>query len=262
MKIIRTENLTAGYNGTAVLTDINMHVSRGRMLGLLGRNGSGKTTLFRCLNGLLQPMRGKVYLAEQDISKLRTDQIANLTALVPQGARTVFPLYVIDMIMLGEACHLKAWQSPGEESVDKARSIAAEIGIEHLLEKQFDRLSGGEQQLVLIARALMQSAPILLLDEPTSHLDFTNQHMIMNLIRSLVYNKGVTTVITAHDPNIVLQYCDDVMLLKDGNILAAGAVDEHLNSNNLRALYGDGIAIEKTSSCQVVVPVKEKGLIV
>ncbi|MDD4360535.1 MAG: ABC transporter ATP-binding protein [Syntrophaceticus sp.] len=239
-----------------VLSDINMHVSRGRMLGLLGRNGCGKTTLFRCLNGLLRPMRGKVYLKDQDISKLGSDQIANLIALVPQGARTVFPLYVIDMIMLGEGCHLKAWESPTEESENKASSIAAEIGIEHLLEKQFDRLSGGEQQLVLIARALMQSAPILLLDEPTSHLDFTNQHMVMNLIRSLVFNKGVTTVITAHDPNIVLQYCDDVMMLKNGNILAAGAVDENLNSSNLRLLYGGGIAIEQTSSSQVVVPVK------
>ncbi|HBG22682.1 MAG TPA: ABC transporter ATP-binding protein, partial [Peptococcaceae bacterium] len=108
-----------------VLSDINMHVSRGRMLGLLGRNGCGKTTLFRCLNGLLRPMRGKVYLKDQDISKLGSDQIANLIALVPQGARTVFPLYVIDMIMLGEGCHLKAWQSPTEESEDKARSIAA-----------------------------------------------------------------------------------------------------------------------------------------
>jgi iron complex transport system ATP-binding protein len=233
-----------------------MQVSKGRMMGLLGRNGCGKTTLFRCLNGLLRPMRGKIFLEDQDISKLRSDQIAKLIALVPQGARTVFPLYVIDMIMLGEGCHLKAWESPSEESENKASSIAAEIGIEHLLEKQFDRLSGGEQQLVLIARALMQSAPILLLDEPTSHLDFTNQHMVMNLIRSLVFDKGVTTVITAHDPNIVLQYCDDVMMLKNGNILAAGAVDENLNSSNLRLLYGDGIAIEETSSCQVVVPVK------
>jgi iron complex transport system ATP-binding protein len=254
--MIRTENLAAGYNGTVILSDINMQVSKGRMMGLLGRNGCGKTTLFRCLNGLLRPMRGKIFLEDQDISKLRSDQIANLIALVPQGARTVFPLYVIDMIMLGEGCHLKAWESPSEESENKACSIAAEIGIEHLLEKQFDRLSGGEQQLVLIARALMQSAPILLLDEPTSHLDFTNQHMVMNLIRSLVFDKGVTTVITAHDPNIVLQYCDDVMMLKNGNILAAGAVDENLNSSNLSLLYGDGIAIEETSSCQVVVPVK------
>jgi len=150
--IIRTENLEAGYNGTAVLSQINMRVSKGRMLGFLGRNGSGKTTLFRCLNGLLRPMKGKVYLDGQDISTLKPNQIANLTALVPQGAQTVFPLYVLDMILLGEGCHLKAWESPTAESEDKAIEMAAEIGIEHLLWKQFDRLSGGEQQLVLIAR--------------------------------------------------------------------------------------------------------------
>lgn len=254
--IIRTENLEAGYNGTAVLSQINMRVSKGRMLGLLGRNGCGKTTLFRCLNGLLRPMKGKVYLDGQDISTLKSNQIANLTALVPQGAQTVFPLYVLDMILLGEGCHLKAWESPTAESEDKAIEMAAEIGIEHLLWKQFDRLSGGEQQLVLIARALMQSAPILLLDEPTSHLDFTNQHMVMNLICSLVITKGVTTVITAHDPNIVLHYCDDVMMLKDGKILAAGPVADILTDENLKLLYGDGIAMQQTSSCQVVVPAK------
>lgn len=254
--IIRTDSLEAGYHGTVVLTQINMHVSKGRMLGLLGRNGCGKTTLFRCLNGLLRPMKGKVYLADQDISNLKPNEIANLAALVPQGARTVFPLYVLDMILLGEGCHLKAWESPTTESEEKARKVAADIGIEHLLGKQFDRLSGGEQQLILIARALMQSAPILLLDEPTSHLDFTNQHMVMNLIRNLVFTKGVTTVITAHDPNIVLQYCSDVMMIKDGKILSAGPVADILTDDNLKLLYGDGITMEQTPSCQVVVPAK------
>ena len=102
----------------------------------------------------------------------------------------------------------------------------------------------------------MQSAPILLLDEPTSHLDFTNQHMVMNLIRNLVFTKGVTTVITAHDPNIVLQYCSDVMMIKDGKILSAGPVADILTDDNLKLLYGDGITMEQTPSCQVVVPAK------
>ena len=254
--MIRVKNLEAGYFGTAVLKEINMRVDKGRILGLLGRNGCGKTTLLRCLNGLLKPMKGKVLLDGQDISNMKPDKIAALAALVPQGARTVFPLYVLDMILLGEGCHLKAWQSPSAEAMERAGGMAAEIGIAHLLDKQFDRLSGGEQQLVLIARALMQSAPTLFLDEPTSHLDFTNQHMVMNLISTLVSSKGVTTVITTHDPNLALQYCDDVMMLKDGKILDAGSVATVLTENNLRSLYGCGIAMEQTTTCQVVVPVR------
>ncbi|MGI5876588.1 MAG: ABC transporter ATP-binding protein [Dethiobacteria bacterium] len=256
MTIIRTENLVTGYNGIPVLTQIDMQVKKGVMLGILGRNGCGKTTLFRCLNGLLRPMSGKVYLNDQDISSLKPHQIANLIALVPQGARTVFPLRVIDMILLGEGCHLKAWQSPSADSEKKAKETAAEIGIEYLLHSQFDQISGGEQQLVLIARALMHSAPILLLDEPTSQLDFTNQHMVMDLIRSLVLTKGVTTIITAHDPNLVLHYCDDVMMIKDGKVLAAGPKEDILTDENLKLLYGNGITIEQANSCQVVVPVQ------
>ena len=225
--MIRVKNLAAGYLGTAVLKEINMRVDKGKILGLLGRNGCGKTTLLRSLNGLLKPMKGKVFLDGQDISSMR-----------PEG------------------CHLKAWQSPSAEAMERAGEMAAEIGIAHLLDKQFDRLSGGEQQLVLIARALMQSAPTLFLDEPTSHLDFTNQHMVMNLISALVSSKGVTTIITTHDPNIALQYCDDVMMLQDGKILDTGPVASVLTENNLRSLYGPGIAMEQTATRQVVVPVR------
>ncbi|MGI6097912.1 MAG: ABC transporter ATP-binding protein [Dethiobacteria bacterium] len=252
--MIRTVDLKAGYYDTVVLEQINMHIDKGRIAGLLGRNGSGKTTLFRCLNGLLPLLKGKVYLSGQEISGLKPNEIASLVALVPQRARTVFPLYVLDMILLGEGHRLKAWQSPSLEAEVRAKELAVEIGIEQLLGKQFDRLSGGEQQLVLIARALMQEAPILLLDEPTSHLDFTNQHMVMGLICNLALSKGVTVLITTHDPNIVFQYCDDVLMLKDGRILAAGPVTEVLTDRNLKLLYGNGIAIEQTSSCQVVVP--------
>lgn len=254
--MIQADNLDAGYFGTAVLKQINLRVVKGSIVGLLGRNGCGKTTLLRCINGLLSPMKGKVRLAGREIRNLKSNEIAALAALVPQGARTVFPLYVLDMILLGEGCHLKAWQSPSAEAEERAGILAQDIGIDHLLDKQFDRLSGGEQQLVLIARALMQSAPILLLDEPTSHLDFTNQHMVMNLIREQVFSRGVTTVITTHDPNMALQYCSDVIMLKKGRILAAGPVDEILTEENLRLLYGHGIAIEDTASCQVVVPVR------
>jgi len=252
--MIKTENLSAGYYKKAVIHNINFTAEQGKLIGLLGRNGCGKTTLFRCLNGLIKPLSGRVLLKGQDITSLNQPQIANLAALVPQGVATIFALDVIDMILLGTSCHLKAWQAPAAAEIAVAEDLAAEIGISHLLDKKFTELSGGEQQLVLIARALMQNTPILFLDEPTSHLDFTNQHLVMNLVRELVNRRKLTAIITAHDPNLVLNYCDDVLTIKNGTLFAQGSVDKILTEKTLKTLYGDGIALEQTASGKFAVP--------
>ena len=252
--MIKVENLSAGYYKKAVIKNIDFTAEQGRLVGLLGRNGCGKTTLFRCMNGLIKPLSGRVFLDGLDIASLHQTQIARLAALVPQGAANVFALDVIDMILLGSSCHLKAWQAPAAAEIAKAENLAAEIGICHLLDKKFSELSGGEQQLVLIARALMQNTPILFLDEPTSHLDFTNQHLVMNLVRELVDRRQLTAIVTAHDPNLVLNYCDDVLTIKDGTLFAQGAVDRILTQTTLNTLYGDGIALEQTASGKFAVP--------
>ncbi len=252
--MIKTEHLSAGYYQKAVIHNISFTVEQGKMIGLLGRNGCGKTTLFRCMNGLLKPLSGRVFLNGQNIASLNQTQIARLAALVPQGAATVFALQVIDMILLGSSCHLKAWQAPAAPEIAAAEKLAAEIGICHLLDKKFPELSGGEQQLVLIARALMQNTPILFLDEPTAHLDFTNQHLVMNLVRELVDRRNLTAVVTAHDPNLVLNYCDEVLTIKDGTLFAQGSVEQVLTQQTLRALYGESISLEQTASGKFAIP--------
>ncbi|MGI6728484.1 MAG: ABC transporter ATP-binding protein [Anaerovoracaceae bacterium] len=258
MVMIKAQNLSAGYNHRTVISNISFTVNKGCMLGLLGRNGCGKTTLFRCMNGLIKPFSGKVLLNGKDTSKLKQTEIARLSAMVPQGTATVFSLNVIDMILLGSACHLKAWEAPSQIELSKVASLAEEMGILSLLDKRFSELSGGEQQLVLIARALMQDTPILFLDEPTSHLDFTNQHHVMSLVRKLVLKKDLTTIVTTHDPNIVFEYCDEALAIKDGNILKCGKVNDVLTEQTLVTLYGNRIALEKTSSGYFVVPKGDK----
>ena len=256
--MISVKNVTAAYTDETVIEDISFSLEKGRIMGLLGRNGCGKTTLFRCMNGLLKPREGSVILDGRDIGTLSQQEIARTAALVPQATATAFSLTVMDMILLGASCRLKAWQSPSAEMETEARKHADEVHIGNLLDNQFNELSGGEQQLVLIARALMQNTGILFLDEPTSHLDFTNRYMIMDMVEELAAEKNMTVVITAHDPNMILEYCTDVLMIKDKKRFAFGLVDEVMTEENLRALYGDCISLQNTDFGRVVVPAKRK----
>lgn len=256
--MIEVRDVCAGYGGQPILTDISFSLTKGRIMGLLGRNGCGKTTLFRCMNGLLKPLSGTIELNGRDISLLSQREIARTAALVPQATAAAFSISVKDMILLGASCRIKAWQAPGAELEEEAEAHAAEIGIDRLIDKQFNELSGGEQQLVLIARALMQNTDILFLDEPTSHLDFTNRYMVMDMVAKLATEKQMTIIITAHDPNMVLEYCTDVLMIKAGRMLALGELDEIMTESNLQELYGNCIALKQADFGKVVVPAKRR----
>jgi len=255
--IIEVNGISAGYNAKVhVLKEISFILEQGHIMGLLGRNGSGKTTLFRCLCGLLPISSGSIWLMGKNINTLSRKEFANVTAVVPQATSTVFSLPVMDMILLGAGCKLRAWQTPDEKYVAEAERHAQDLKITHLLEKQFNEISGGEQQLVLIARALMQNTNIILLDEPTSHLDFANKYMILDLIKTLSEVNGNTVIITAHDPNIVLEYCTDVLMIKNGSVMAWGPTPETMTAQNLNRLYDKEISIENTKYGKVAIPLR------
>ena len=241
--MLRICDLKAGYDKHIVLSGVSFELAKGRILGLLGRNGCGKTTLFKCVNGFLKPFSGSIFLDGRDTSTLTQQQLARLAAFVPQATSAVFSIPVREMILLGASCRIKAWERPG---------VSFEQEISALLDKQFNEISGGEQQLVLIARALMQNASVLLLDEPTSHLDFANTYMIRDMIEKLAETRQITVVITAHDPNLVIDYCTDVIMLKDGCIMTSGATKEVMTEANLRALYGDDVILRRTEAGPVV----------
>jgi len=255
--IIKVDGVSAGY-GTKqkILKEINFTLQQGHILGVLGRNGCGKTTLFRCLCGLLPISSGSIRVMNNDIVSLSRKEMANIVAVVPQATSTVFSLPVMDMILLGAGCKLRAWQTPDEKYIAEAEKHAEELHISHLLDKQFNKISGGEQQLVLIGRALMQNTNIILMDEPTSHLDFYNKYLIMDMVKSLSENYGNTIIITAHDPNIALDYCTDVLMIKDGWVMAQGLMIETMNEENLSQLYGKQVSIQATQHGKVVVPIK------
>lgn len=253
---IKVTNLEAGYGSRKVLTDVNFELERGKLCALLGRNGCGKTTLIRCINAIIKPQKGSVYLDGKNTAYLSRPEIAQLVSLVPQSSSLAFDYTCLEVVLMGEVSRLSVWASPGAAAEEEARQVLAGLGISHLTDRPFNQLSGGEKQLVLVARALFQRAPYMLLDEPTSHLDFYNQHQIMSIVQRLVKEANFTVLVTLHDPNLALYYCDEVILIHEGQILDKGNITEVLNADSLSQVYGTNIMIDKTrlEGLPVVIP--------
>lgn len=249
------ENISAGYGGTPVITHISLRVGPGRICALMGRNGSGKTTLLRCVNGLLPYSEGRVTILGQDIKKLGRDKIARMISVVPQVSFTPFSFSCLDMVLMAGAARIKAWSAPCGKEKQKAMDAIAEIGIDHMAGRPFNTLSGGERQLVMLARGLFQDTPIMLLDEPNSHLDFANQHKIMALMQRLARKRKMTVLITLHDPNLTHYYCDDVILIHEGGVRAMGETGVTLTDEVLSCVLGDNIECDVTrKGVFVVIP--------
>lgn len=243
---LAVENIGAGYNRIPVLKNVSLKVEPGTVCALMGRNGSGKTTILRCINAILKPTHGRVEANGRDVRSLSRIEIARLISLVPQGITAAFSFSCLDMILMASAARIRAWSAPGKREISKALEILDEVGIPALAHRSFNQLSGGERQLVMLARALFQDAPIMLLDEPNSHLDFSNQHRMMRLVRDMVKKRGATALITLHDPNLTLHYCDQAVMIKEGRVVAHGPTEEVMENDILRFVLGENIQLDRT----------------
>ena len=258
---IKIKELSAGYDNKIILSSLNIKLKKGCLCALLGKNGSGKTTLFKCIGGLLEPYAGTIYVEGNNIINLRREQIARLISFVPQKTLSVFPYSVLEMVVMGETAKVKAWGKPTTSAYKRAMNSCNEVGITHIMNKRYDKLSGGEQQLVLIARAIMQNAQVMLLDEPTSHLDFCNQHKIMEMLIGFAKRNNITVLITLHDPNLAVNYCDEVIMISEGEVIEAGNMDLLFNDQNLKKVFDDTIKTDLTrKGYKVAVPEKLKVL--
>lgn len=229
-------------------------VPKGRLSVLLGPNGSGKTTLFKCIAGLWRPQSGRVLFDGRDIMRLPCNERARLLAVVPQDHNPPFPYSVFEAVLMGRAPHVRMYSAPSGKDEEAARNALLSVGINHLSERSYTRISGGERQLVLISRALAQDAPVLLLDEPTSHLDFRNQHMVLETVRKVAMEKGLTVLMTLHDPNLSAFFADQVIMLKAGQIVAGGDPKRIMNEKNLEQLYSVGIGITENTERRMIYP--------
>ena len=234
---IDVQNLSFSYGDRPVLHDISFRVEKGEFLSILGPNGVGKSTLFRCVLGLLSGYTGQVLVDGADSRSFTVREAAKHIAYIPQSSHPIFNYSVFDIVLMGRTSGLSTFRSPKKQDAELCRWALEKVGIPHLSDRCFHRLSGGEQQLVLIARALVQKAPILMLDEPTASLDFGNQLLVLEQCRNLA-REGYTVIQTTHNPEQSYQYSDRILTLQHGRVLAEGTPKEVLTEKTIRALYG------------------------
>jgi iron complex transport system ATP-binding protein len=246
-------DLSFSYRNKSVLRNIHFAVERSTLCGLLGPNASGKTTLLKCINGVLKPKEGQVRVNGRLVRGLSRREIARLMAVVPQQTTVVFGFTALQMVVMGRTARLGMLKLPSRQDYRDAKTRLDELGVGDLAERPFNELSGGERQLVLIARALFQDPQILLLDEPTSHLDFKNQFMIMDVVRGMTKAKRLATVISLHDPNLAVRYCSQMVMLKEGRIYQEGLRETVFDRDTLEAVYGTKVIVENTSRGDCVV---------
>jgi iron complex transport system ATP-binding protein len=241
--LIEARGLAIGYPGLRVARDIALSVRAGEVVCLLGPNGSGKTTLFKTLLGLIGALEGLVSIAGLPIQTWPRQQLARQIAYVPQAHTSMFPFLVLDMVVMGRTAHLGLFSAPREVDWERAREALAQLGIEHLAEREYTRISGGQRQLALIARALTQDAPAIVLDEPTASLDFGNQARVLTVVKGLA-QRGLAIVLSTHDPDHAFAIGARVLLLHEGRVIADGAPGEVLTRQRLQQVYGVPVSIE------------------
>lgn len=245
--------LSFSYAGSPVLHDISLTVRPGQICGLLGPNGSGKSTLFRCCMGFLHPEKGQVHVRGVNIAHMRPAELARHVAYVPQEHRQPFPFAVRDMVLMGRSPHMDGWFHLKRRDRDMAEKAMERIGIAHLADVSCNQLSGGQRQLVLIARAMAQQTPLILLDEPTSALDFSNQLAVWQVLRE-VAKQGVAILVCCHDPNHILWFCDTAAVLYRGRIFSQGPVHEAVTEEILQHIYGPQCVRISTDNMDMVCP--------
>ena len=249
--VLAAYRLAFGYRGKAVGRDVDLEVGAGEVVCLLGPNGSGKTTLFKTMLGLLPPQGGEVRLGGRQIAALARAEVARSVAYVPQAQAAHFPFRVADMVVMGRTAHMGPFAAPSREDHAKAQAALDALGIGTLGESEYTRISGGQRQLVLVARALAQDAPAIVMDEPTASLDFGNQVVVLSEVRRLAA-RGLAVLLSTHDPDHAFSIGHRVALLDGGQLVAQGRPEEVLTPQRLRAVYGVRVAVERLSQGQTV----------
>lgn len=250
---LKVFDLRFAYRRTPVLDGIDFFAKPGELLAILGANGAGKTTLFRCILGEQKRYTGRIELDGVDARKLSAREMAHRAAYIPQTHSMTFRYPVRDMVLMGTSHTLSPIASPGAREERLAIDAMERIGIAHLQDRSFDTLSGGEQQLTYIARALAQQARILLMDEPTASLDYGNQQRVLTAVKRLAH-EGYTVLFSTHNPQHALWFADRVLAIKDGKAIGFGTPKDTLTAALFYDMYGTEVTLMETARGTVILP--------
>lgn len=239
---LKVSDLSCGYGARPVIKHVNMEINPGEIICILGPNGTGKTTYFKTLLGFLKLLEGRIYLEGRDISLYTRYELARKIGYVPQSHTTPFPFTVLDVVVMGRSAHLGLFASPGKRDYEIAIEALASLDILYLKDRIFSQISGGERQMVLIARVLTQQTNLLVMDEPTSNLDFGNQVRVLSHINNLV-KKGISVIMTSHFPDHAFLCSGKVALMYDGKLLDFGDANEVMTEESLKKIYGIDVRV-------------------
>jgi len=247
MTTLRLSKITAGYGSRLVLREVNLSVSGGEVLALVGPNGAGKSTLIRVVSGVIPAQAGEVRLDDLDLLRLSPVQRARLVAVVPQLVHLPEAFTVGEIVLMGRTPHLPLWAGESRRDCEVAWRAMRRTQVEALSDRRAHELSGGEQQRVVIARALTQEPQVLLLDEPTAHLDLKHQVAVLELVRSLARagEAGLAVLMTMHDLNQAALYADRVALMSQGEIVAQGVAGEVFTAEQLSRVYDVRVSVSQ-----------------
>lgn len=249
--ILEVENISFGYPGkNELLHQVSLTLNKGDVLCLLGPNGTGKTTFLRCLMRINKISSGSIRIRGRDIRSITAKELAREIAYVPQATAIAFPYEVLDVVIMGRSPYLRAMCVPSAQDKQIARDSLAKLGIAHLENQLFSEISGGERQMVLIARALTQQSSLLVMDEPTASLDYGNQARILQIISELA-RQNYSIIMSSHFPSHAFLTCNKVAIMKNGKILAVGNPDDIVTDSNLSSLYAAKIKVAKINDEQL-----------
>jgi len=250
---LNVHDLSFRYGEREILHNVSFSVGPGELMGVAGPNGCGKTTLIKCIDRIYEP-EGKVEFAGKNLQDLTTTEVARVIAYVPQAFTIGMSMSVFETILLGRRPYIR-W-SVSDEDFERVSSIIEALGIQHLAFRKMTQISGGERQKVMIARAMVQDPSLLLLDEPTSALDLRHQLEVMEFVQHVAREKQTSVLMAVHDLNLASRFCDRLMVMKEGHIVALGKPSELLTEALIRDVYDVEAMVTRESGYLQVIPIR------